>query len=260
MIVFAAIMPHPPVSIPGIGGKEHSEAIEKTLRSFEVLRTGLEQANPDTIIIISPHAQMEPYSFVINSASDLSGTLEKFGLDMVQSFKNDTETVNKIAYFCQTNEFEAHLHPDFLDHGTLIPLYHLTKNIRPKVVQLSFSLSSYEWHYRYGEIIGNMLEKDESKRYAVIASADLSHRLTLEAPAGYSAGARNFDSEIIRHLVNNDILSIMKMQQKTAQEAAECGIRSIIILLGILHGKKYSFELLSYEGPFGIGHMTARLM
>lgn len=260
MIVFAAIVPHPPESIPTVGTMGDMEAIKKTLLALDRLRIGLEEAAPDTIVIISPHAHLEPYSFVINSVSELSGSFSKFGVDETYKFKNDIEISNKIAYTCHVDEIPAHLQQEFLDHGALIPLYHLTKNINPKIVHLSFSLMSYEHHYRYGQIIERIIGKTQSKRVAVIASGDLSHRLTMNSPMGYSPNAATFDRSIIHHLGENNLLSIMNMHKDIVDEAAECGIRSFMILFGIIHEEKYSFDLLSYEGPFGVGYLVARLI
>src|SRR5699024_9381087 len=39
--------------------------------------------------------------------------------------------------------------------------------------------------------------------------------------------------------------------------AAECGLGSFIIMAGALDGKKIRSELLSYEGPFGVGYVLA---
>ena len=261
MIVFAAIMPHPLESIPGVGKEKDSEAIKKTLDSFEQLRLGLEKADPEIIIIISPHAHMEQYSFVINSASELTGSFMKFGLSDVYVYANDTEIVDKLKFACSmsVNDFSVYLHPDFLDYGALIPLYHITKNIKPKIVHLSFSLMNYEFHYRYGEIIKKVID-ESGKRVAIIASGDLSHRLTMDAPVGFSPKARKFDQDIIRFLEEDNVASIMNFDQEVVSEVAECGMRSIIILLGILHDIPYKFELLSYESPLGIGYLTARLV
>lgn len=262
MIVFAAIVPHPPMSIPGIGTEKNFQQFRKTLESFENLRIGLEVARPDVIVVISPHAHMEEYRFVINSAPRLVGSFERYGLQETMDFNNDIEIVDKLAYVCQVNEFPCHLHPSFLDHGTLVPLHHLTKNIRPNVVQLSFSLMSYQQHYRYGEMMGNFFESNgmDKRRIAIIASGDLSHRLSEIAPMGFSPSARNFDHELIRHLANKDISEIVGLHPETVSEAAECGVRSILILLGALHDKDYKFELLGYEAPYGVGHLSARLL
>lgn len=260
MIVFSAIVPHPPMSVPSIGNADALSRLSKTLASFDTLRIGLEKSDPDTIVIISPHGQLEPYAFVINSESELRGNLSQFGDDKLYDYKNNIEIADKIEYACEMNEMPAHLHGQFLDHGALIPLIHLVKNIRPKIVHLSFSLMSYERHYRYGEIIQKVIDSAGNGRVAVIASGDLSHRLTPSSPAGFSPSANEFDHSVIRFLGGKDLVSLMGMEQQTIDEAAECGLRSIIILLGILHDKEYDFELLSYEAPFGVGHLTARLV
>lgn len=265
MIVFSAIMPHPPMSIPGIGTEDDFLRLSKTLNSFESLRVQLEASDPDTIIIISPHAQLEEFAFVINSASDLRGSLSMFGKDEVYSFKNDVVIANKIDYACLMNEFSAHLHENELDHGAIIPLHHLTKNIKPKIVHLAFSMMSYDLHYRYGQIIQRIIDTSSNrnrvggkgrKRVAIIASGDLSHKLTKDSPAGYFPGAEKFDHDFIRHLGAGDLASLIGLEEKFVQDSAECGVRSIMILLGILHGKNQSFKMLSYEAPFGIGYLT----
>ncbi|MDD5396664.1 MAG: AmmeMemoRadiSam system protein B [Candidatus Moranbacteria bacterium] len=255
-------MPHPLESIPGIGTPESFVAIKKTLSAFEQLARDLEQAAPDTIIVISPHAKMDPYSFIINSESELRGTFQNFNLDQVYEYDNNIEIADKLAYACTMNEMPCILHGSFLDHGALIPLHHLTKNMKskPKVLHLAFSLMSYERHYRYGEIIQKIIDEDESERIAVIASGDLSHNLTRNAPAGFSQESAAFDRTVLRYLGCNDLASLMGLEESESKAARECGIRSIMILLGIVHGKKYKFDLLSYEGPFGVGYLTARLL
>lgn len=260
MLVFAAIMPHPPESIPGIGNTDDFKAIEKTLQSFDELRKGIEKAVPDTIIIISPHAHLEPYAFSINSADSLRGSFDKFGLDEVHEYENNFVFTNKLAFAGLMNDLPTRLHESFLDHGAMIPLYHLLKNIRPKVVHLSFSLMGYDQQYYYGELIRGLINRGLGGRVAVIASADLSHKLTPSSPAGFSPAAQKFDRDILHFLGANDEASILGLQPDALAEAAECGVRSIVILLGILHGNKYNFNLLSYEYPFGIGYMTARLL
>jgi aromatic ring-opening dioxygenase LigB subunit len=260
MIVFAAIVPHPPESIPGVGPAEDIQKIEKTLAAFEELRIGLEKAAPDTVIVISPHGELEPYAFIINSAKKLVGDFSQFGSSETFEFKNDIELAHKLKHLCRVDEMPVHTHRNPLDYGTLIPLHHLTKNLAPKIVQLSFSLMSYEKHFRYGQIIESVIGKATSKRVAILASGELSHRLTRNAPAGFSPEAENFDRDIIHQLGRGNLLSIINMHKEDVDEAAECGIRSIIVMMGAIHEEKHNFEFLSYEGPFGIGYLVARLI
>ena len=253
-------MPHPPESIPGIGNKESFKAIQKTLQAFDKLRIGLEKADPETIVIISPHAHMEKYSFVINSANKLVGDFTQFVLEKEFTYVNDIEIVEELFSACTVKELPAQLYEDPLDYGALIPLYHLTKKIKPKIVHLSFSFMDYDFHYRYGQILQRIIDDNTQKRIAIIASGDLSHKLSLKSPAGFSPKAQDFDRMVLRYLKEDDIQSIMKFKKQFLSEISECGISAFVILFGVLHGKKYKFKLLSYEGPLGIGYLTARLL
>lgn len=257
MIIFSAIVPHPPIIIPGIGREEDLKLVRKTISAMKKLRRDLTTARPDTVLVISPHAPLKPYSFGINSAAELRGDLLAFGLSKSFVFPNDRELAEKIHRFAAADRIASHFYEGPLDHGALVPLYYLTKDIKPKLVHLSFSMLDFLSHYHYGEAIGNACF-DSFERIAIVASGDLSHRLILDAPAGYSPQGRKFDEKIKRLIAKKDIEGILNLDLKFVEEAGECGLRSFIILLGILKGE-YSFDLLNYEGPFGVGYLTAQL-
>ncbi|MCK4539586.1 hypothetical protein KAU09_00350 [Candidatus Parcubacteria bacterium] len=258
MICFAAIAPHPPVIVPGIGKKHDLELVSQTIEAMEKLRENLEKANPDVILIISPHAPFEPWSFGINSAKILEGSLLDFGLEKTFKFENDLALAEKILNASLKAGIDAHFYAGFLDHGALVPLYYLAKNIKAELIHLSFSFMDFQVHYDYGKIIGNICAPDP-QRIAIIASGDLSHRLVPGAPAGYSPQGKIFDKKIIELLGQIKVEEILNLDREFVGEAGECGLRSFIILLGILKSK-YNFRLLSYEGPFGVGYLTARLI
>ena len=54
-----------------------------------------------------------------------------------------------------------------------------------------------------------------------------------------------------------DIEGILSLDPEFVEEAGECGYRSIIILLGILKNLNWEPEIISYEGPFGVGYLVA---
>ena len=56
MIVFAAIVPHPPIILPSVGSKEDRSQVKKTIENLESLGEKFKKANPDSIIISSPHS------------------------------------------------------------------------------------------------------------------------------------------------------------------------------------------------------------
>lgn len=259
MICFAAIVPHPPIIIPGIGKENDLVQAKKTILAMERLRGDMKKTKPDTIVIISPHAFLEADSFQINVARILKGGLSYFGLDKNFEFENDLEISRKIRKISMLKNIKTNCYHGALDHGALVPFYYLTESIKPKLTHLSFSGLDFLSHYRYGELIGEIL-MDNPKRIAVIASGDLSHRLIPGAPAGYSPVGKEFDQELINFLKGKKEKDILNFDRDFVDKAGECGLRSVIMLLGILKKEEYNFDLFSYEGPFGVGYMVGRLI
>ena len=44
-----------------------------------------------------------------------------------------------------------------------------------------------------------------------------------------------------------------------SSEAGECGLRSIVIMLGIVSTLDWKVKILSYEAPFGVGYLVAEV-
>jgi AmmeMemoRadiSam system protein A len=54
-----------------------------------------------------------------------------------------------------------------------------------------------------------------------------------------------------------DFLKLLSFSPDFAEAAAECGLRSFQMMAGALDKKAVTHELLSYEGPFGVGYGVA---
>ncbi len=258
MINFSAITPHPPIIIPGIGQKSDLERATKTIKAMQKMEEEFTKNNPDTILLVSPHSPLKPDCFLVNTNPTLEGDLIDFGLQKNFVFENDLEVIEMMQKEASKKQIPLCFAENSLDHGALVPLYYLTKKIEPKLVHLAFSWLSPEFHLEYGKMLGRICS-ESSKKIAVIASGDMSHRLSLDAPAGYSPKGKIFDKMIREALTSQDISGVLNLDGELAEEAGECGLRSVIILLGIL-GKNFDFQLLSYEAPFGVGYLTARLI
>ena len=261
MLSFAAISPHPPIIIPTIGSPDDLERVKKTVRGMEKLREEFEKANPETVLIISPHGPVGVGKMGLTEAQELLGDFSMFG-DFSSSFKfeNDKEICEEIKKECENQNIPLQLYnKNILDHGTLVPLCYLSKNLKPKIVPLAYSLLDRNAHFLFGKILGK-IAKASQKKIGVIASGDLSHRLLPEAPAGYSPRGKEFDAKLIEFLKENNTDEILNMDEELVEEAGECGYRSIIILLGALSNLQqatYKLQLLSYEGLFGVGYLVA---
>ena len=132
------------------------------------------------------------------------------------------------------------------------------KGFSKKIVVVNIAAMPLLDLYRYGMAIARVAGR-LGRRAAVLASGDLSHRLTRGAPAGYSPKGREFDEKIILHLRDFDPEAIVGMPGSLYEEAGECGLRPITMMLGALDGREVKSDVLSYEGPYGVGYGVAIL-
>ncbi|OGF25896.1 AmmeMemoRadiSam system protein B [Candidatus Falkowbacteria bacterium RIFOXYB2_FULL_34_18] len=256
MIIASSIVPHPPILIPQIG-KENLSQLKTTVNAYQKLAQELEKEDIETIFIISPHGHLLENSFSINLSPKFSCNFEDFG-DF--STKKEWDGNIKLTYRIKENlETKAALQlmsNENLDHGTSVPLYLLTENLpKVKIIPMYYSYLSHEDHFNFGKLLKRELLISK-ERVAVIASGDLSHRLTKNAPAGYSAKGKKFDNRLIDYLKNKETQKILDMDRQLIEEVGECGLRSILILLGIMFDTTYKPELFSYEAPFGVGYLV----
>lgn len=142
------------------------------------------------------------------------------------------------------------------DWGFNVPLFFLAKNFKGEIKKILTGFESPEEHFNEGKNFSTTLEKE--KTYALIASGDLSHCLKEEGPYGYHPQGPLFDKNLINFLKKKDIKNFLKLDEMFP-EAGECGLRSFSFLLGVLEGAnlQWEVEILSYEGPFGVGYLVA---
>lgn len=259
MFSFATICPHPPIILPTIGREEDLRKVRKTIEAMEKLREKLEKIKPESLILISPHGPVGFKDMGLVRTEELFGTLSIFG-DFTSKFffKNDKKLCKKIEVECEKKNIPLRIYEKIeLDHGMLVPLYYLTKNQKPKIVPLANSLLDNSWHYIFGKVLGK-IARENDKKMGIVTSGDLSHRLSPGAPAGYSPRGKEFDEILVKFLKGRKIEEILNMDENLIEEAGECGLKPIIILLGALSElENWEFEILSYEGPFGVGYLVA---
>ena len=258
-LVFSAIVPHPPILIPNIG-KENIDKIEKTKQAMEKLEQDLYAAKPDIMVIISPHGEINGSAFTINLNNKYEVNFEEFG-DFATRFEVKGDIIlmsidkEKISARSAINIISE----SKLDHGCGIPLYYLARHLPDMaIIPMSFSLLDNQAHLEFGKGIKELIMNTE-KRVAVIASGDMSHCLTNNAPLPFNSTGKEFDEKLIKLLENGDAQSIVNMDRQLVENASECGLRSVLILLGVLNQIYFKTEVLSYEAPFGVGYLVANL-
>jgi len=259
-IVLGVLIPHPPLIVPAVGrGQERN--IEATVRACQQAATRIREAKPDVLIVISPHATTYQDYFVVSGGDGADGSFSSFGaMQTTMRVKYHKEFVRELARIAGTMDIPAGTMGEKavrLDHGTMVPLWFLRDLIDTvPIVRTGLSGCSPLEHYRFGTAIKAAAEA-MNVRTVVLASGDLSHKLTADGPYGYAPEGPKFDEIVAAALSHGDFKTILTLNDAMCEEAAECGLRSIQILAGALDGQAVDATLLSHEGPFGVGYAVA---
>jgi aromatic ring-opening dioxygenase LigB subunit len=263
MLNFAAISPHPPLIIPAIG-RNYLPLVKKTVHAMEKLAAEIKKVQPHTIIIISPHGPMRYDKFTINMEEIFKGDFSQFGVEKGETyrFKNNQSLSWKLLKHLRAEHYPVEaIREEILDYGSLVPLYYLTAELKekPAIIPLTFTAMDWNMHFNFGKEIAKVIQIEEES-IVLVASGDLSHRLTQDAPAEYSPYGAKFDHTLLELLKKNETEKILNLNPEFCDEAGECGLRSILITLGVLSEvtQSPSFQQLSYEAPFGVGYLVGQ--
>lgn len=264
-VTIAGLSPHPPIVVPEVGRGEEEKAAE-TGRALAKLGEAFASAGPDTLVIITPHGPVFSDAVSIRTEPRHEGDLAGFGAPKVKiSLENDEKLVQAIAreaskdpgvpiLMLDDRNMERYGIEKKLDHGTVVPLHFIiSKGFRGNLVVVNIGFLSLFDLYKFGIAIERAAEA-LGRKIAVLASGDLSHRLTPDAPAGYNPRGKDFDDKITSLLMDFDVPGAVLFPGDLAEDAGECGLRPIVMMLGTLDKYTARSQLLSYEGPFGVGY------
>ncbi|NLF80232.1 MAG: AmmeMemoRadiSam system protein A [Clostridia bacterium] len=256
----AFIVPHPPLIVPEVGrGREKD--IYRTRAAYEEVARRIAALRPQTIIIPTPHSILYADYLHISPGSHAAGSLRDFGAGKINFCPDyDDELARRLAAIAEAKGIPAGLlgerQPE-LDHGVMVPLYFINEQYRDyRLMRIGLSGLSPLSHYRFGKCIAQAVEQS-GRRVVLVASGDLSHKLRPDGPYGYAEQGPQFDQEVTEAMAAGDFLRFLTFREEFCEAAAECGLRSFIIMAGALDGRAVRSELLSYEGITGVGYAVA---
>jgi len=259
-IVFSGIAPHPPIMVHEVGRDSIAE-VRGSINAMAELTNRIVAAGAETVVLISPHAPLAKDAFTAYRDAQLYGNFADFRAPAVQlEAALDKDLLIAITRAAANEGYEVRgiMNHD-LDHGTAVPLYFLHHNgWTGHLVALGYSFLSNEDHLRFGSCIRKAVF-EIGRPVAIVASGDLSHRLTPEAPAGFNPTAYIFDEEVVDALRCNVPDRIINIDQDLRRTAGECGYRSILVALGATRNFPMACEVLHYEAPFGVGYLVGQL-
>jgi len=269
-IISSYIFPHPPIIIPEIGRGEEVSA-SKTIDSVKRAAHEISREKPTTIIVTTPHGPVFQDFIHISTIDKLKGDMGRFGRSDVKfEFTNNIALVDLIVKYARNEGIYCGGLDDKLmkkykvsrdlDHGTLVPLYFVNNKYKGfKLVHISIAGLPFKDLYRFGMCISKAVHETD-EQVVFLASGDLSHRLSHDAPYGYSEKGKEYDNMLVSSLKRLDVKQLLETSEDFCESAGECGLRSFLIMFGALDGYDLEQEVYSYEGPYGVGYSVARFI
>lgn len=259
---FGIIAPHPPIFMPAVGG-DKARIARASLDALATTRDALSAFDPDTVVLMSPHAPAASDALLVDGSAEFAGSLGQFGDSTLYTWAGDPEFAGALLSELAAHGIDAMARTDdarmragWLDHGTIVPLSFLDPSQERRLVILSLSYLPLATHRSLGRAVREAAEK-LGRRVAFVASGDCSHRLTPDAPAGYSARGAEFDSWLTETVARGDLSDLVAVDEELDEAAGECGLRSFVALGGFAGDDPVPTRVLAYEGPWGVGYLTA---
>lgn len=263
-LLAAYAVPHPPLIVPAVGRGQEA-GIADTIAAYQEVARRVAAHRPDLVVITSPHAPLYRDGFFIADTSEEHGSLAQFGCPGEQvTTHTDLAFADDVAARLRRRSIPTAGAPrgmEDIDHATFVPLHFLEQTIdldAVKVVRIGLSGLSDADHRFLGQAIAEAAAGIH-RRCVLVASGDLSHKLKADGPYGFASEGPVFDKAIADIFARGTVNELFALDGAICEGAAECGLRSFEIMAGALEatGEPYTSELLSYEGPFGVGYAVA---
>lgn len=260
-VALAALLPHAPILIPPLGGAR-GRAAKHTIEAMRAVARRTVAAAPDALILVSPHTPRRREAFALWSGPRIEGSLAQFGAPHVAvAFPRDRTLVGAVEEAAERAGVTLwRLADEELDHGAVVPLWFLAEaGWHGPTLVLGLNYPGEPGVPELGRALAAAARAAGRKRVAFIASGDMSHRLQPGAPAGYDPRAREFDDAFIQILRAGDYRSLEDFDPDLQELAAEDAVDSTRMAVAAVQGANTGHEVLSYEGPFGVGYGVAIL-
>jgi AmmeMemoRadiSam system protein A len=251
--VAGALVAHPPILLTDVGGPQ-SQRVRATADAMRELDGILSSIDAALAVVVSPHSPSSMTSLPVRRAARAAGDLSRFRAPQVRvEAEVDVALAAALVVDGQRAGFSlTWAEQSELDHGVVVPLHLLARTMANKrFIFLGVSGWPLPRFVEFGAWLQGRL-RDRSA--ILIASGDLSHRLTADAPYGFRPEGPLFDRLVIDALRARKWEQIDALDPDLVEKAGECGLRPLAIMLGAGRAAHLDSRVLSYEGPFGVGY------
>lgn len=256
VICASALMCHAPIVIPAVAGPRAAGCAASTTAMAQAA-DHLVQSSPDVLLCLSPHTPRLREAFGVARGGPV-GDFARFGAPDVQVRLPGSQQAERLI--CEeAGALAEPIAPDALDHGAAVPLWFVQQAgfAGPTVFMgVPWSCSDDDC-LAFGRALARAAERS-GERWAVLASGDMSHCLQPGAPSGFHEDGPRFDAAFMSALASDDVSAAVTALSDLRRHAAEDVAFTTLAACGAADITR-AREVLSYEGPFGVGYGIALL-
>lgn len=267
-LVYACIAPHGGEVVPELAGPK-LKLFAPTRKGMRVLASAMKEANPDTIVVASPHnLRLHKHIGVVTSEYS-SGRTAEGRLEISMKAKCDVEFATKLAeageraglpvVAANYGVFEGPLSDMAMDWGTMVPLWFFLKgtHLKSRVVIVTPSREiPLLQNVEFGKIVAAAAQA-ETKRIAFVASSDQAHRHQKSGPYGFDKRAAVYDRQVLDLIRHDELEEIVKMSPAFVEGARPDSLWQMAMLVGALSVVPMKAEVVSYQVPTYYGMLCA---
>lgn len=267
-LVYACIAPHGSEVIPALAGR-NGKLFAPTRRGMEALAEEMRRADPDTIVVATPHNLRLHRHIGVVTAENTTGELAEGGGKIEMKAKCDVGLAKRMVEVAERRGlpvvgatygvYEGPLSDMAMDWGSLVPLWFFLggKRAGRKVVIVTPSRGiPLSENYGFGRVVAEVA-RGTRKRVAFVASSDQAHAHSRKGPYGFSPKAKEYDRFVVDAVGGGRLDSIMKLDQAIVDGAKPDSLWQMTMLAGVLSGSRFAGHLVSYQVPTYFGMLCA---
>ena len=226
MLVAAAVCPHPPLLVPGVGAGASGEVEPLREVCRDAVRALLGCA-PDQVVVVGTAPRTGPY------AAGARGSLAGFGVDLVVGSGDGPVEL-----------------PLSLTVGEW-----LIGEVEPTAPRLHFGVEADLPPGRAAALGAGLAER--AGRVGLLVLGDGSSRRTAKGPGYLDEAAEPYDSAVAEALAAADVDALLALEPAESERLLVGGRVPWQVLAGAADGGTYDGTLLHHEAPYGIAYLVA---
>ena len=270
-LVFACIAPHGSEVIAELAG-ERASSTALTRDAMEELGRRMEGAQPETVVVLTPHGVRVAGAVCVMTTQRALGLLEGEGrqgrveVDMVVDTELGQRIADRAAQVYRVPVATAIYGASSgdgcytpLDWGAVVPLWFLGARWPNPPATLSITPSrtlSLRQLYDFGTALAEVAA-EMGRRVALVASADWGHAHSADGPYGFDPASAEYDAMAQEVIRANALDRLLDADLDFAERAKVDGLWQAVMLAGALRHTPMRGELLSYEVPTYFGMLVA---